>query len=124
MANEANHEFVIRALVRAAIEACQGNPKSALVPILTGHYTSSVQDGKTLIQTSEAGGSVQFMVPMGYGPLDIMALVEEAIQFIEAQPDPANINLKTKRVKMLRVSFGRKNWGRFGGGYADGGRTQ
>src|SRR5579884_1336965 len=116
MANQTNHELVIRAIVRAAVDASPQNPKGALMPILTGHYSTSVADGKTLVHTEEAGGSVQFMMPQGFGPLDIMALIEEAIQFIDAQPDPTNICLTTRRIKKFNFSFGRKNFGR-GGGY-------
>jgi|SRR5579884_956527 len=120
MATSVNHELVVRAIVRAAIEANQGNPKAALVQIISGHYSTSVSDGKTLVHAEEAGGAVQFMVPQGYGPLEIMALVEEAIQFIEAQPDQSNICLKTRRIKFFRFSFGRKNFGRGGGGVLGG----
>ena len=105
-----NHDFLIRAMVRAALAGNPSNPKAALTSIITGHYTDTLTDGRLLIRTAEAGGECQFQMPAGASPLDIMALAEEAIQWIDMQPDPTNINLKTRAIKRLRVSFRSKNF--------------
>jgi hypothetical protein len=106
----ANHENVIRALVRAALAANPANPKAELLTIITGKYTQEVTSGGILISTSEAGGSVSFSVPSNFGPFEIMSLAEEAIQFIDGLPDPTAItddDLKTRRIKRLKVRFDR-----------------
>jgi Fe-S cluster assembly ATPase SufC len=106
-----NHELLIRAIVRAALLANAGSPKSALEQIITGNYTTNFSDGRILVHTAEAGGECQFAVPAGMSALDILALTEEAIQFIENQPDPSNICLTTRRVTKLKASFRDKNFG-------------
>ena len=64
-----------------------------------------VASGKMLISTAEAGGSVSFSALPGYSPIEMLRLVEEAIQWLQTQADPNNPNLTPRRIKRMRVSF-------------------
>jgi len=104
MAN--NRQLLVRAFVRAAmLQANGGAIKPVLEQIILGKFQSEVTDGKTLVSTSEAGGTVTFALPNNLGPAEIMALAEEAIEWLDNQPDPANPNLSPRRIRRLRVSF-------------------
>ncbi len=111
----ANHENLIRAMGRAAIAGSPTDPVAALTLIITGHYTSTVTQGGTLVNCNEAGGNISFQVPSGMDAGEIMALCEEAIQFLTTecnQGADGNWRIKpTRRIKRLRVSFRKKNFG-------------
>jgi hypothetical protein len=113
----ANRNLLIRAVVLAAVRASGGDagqttlkPVAILEGIVTGKFTAEFSNGKTLISTSEAGGSVSFMLPSDFGPADVMTLAMEAIQRIKAGDfGPSEDNLDPyanwPRIKRLRVSF-------------------
>lgn len=98
---------LIRAFVRAAkLQAgAASTPKAVLEQIILGKFTSEATHGKTLISTTEAGGTATFILPDSFGPAEVMALAEEAIEWLENQPDPNNPNLSPRRISRLRVSF-------------------
>ncbi len=106
----ANRQLLLRAFVRAAkrqADQTSTTPTAVLEQIITGRFTSEATEGKTLITTTEAGGTATFILPAGFGPADVMALAEEAIEWLEQQPDPNNPNLSARRIVRLRVSFGK-----------------
>lgn len=107
----ANHENLVRALVRAACAANPTAPVAGLTAVISGHYVATATQGGTLINCNEAGGNISFQVPSGFAADDIMALCEEAIQFIQGFADGTDVNvmLKTQRVKRLHVSFAKRN---------------
>ena len=93
----------MRALVRAAIlqgRQDQKSPQAVLEAVLLGQFTSSVTNGSTVVETSEAGGSVRFVLPGGLSPSEVITLMERAISWIELQTDPTNPALPrlTKRL--------------------------
>lgn len=65
-------DFSAWARSAAQLRATQANitPKAVLI----GQFTSSVAKGLTVIQTSEADGSVQCAIPDGLWPAEVMAM--------------------------------------------------
>jgi hypothetical protein len=55
--------FIQAAQLRAAQAGTTA--KAVIEAILVGQFQSSVSNGRTIIQTAEAGGSVQFAIPDG-----------------------------------------------------------
>jgi hypothetical protein len=80
--------------------------KAVIEAILVGQFQSSVSNGRTIIQTAEAGGSVQLAIPDGLSPAEVTELAGRALPWIEARPDPNNPGLP-REVRRLRVTFGR-----------------
>lgn len=80
--------------------------KAVVESIVLGQFESSVVDGRTLVRTSEGGGSVDFALPDGLTPGELLELASEALRWIAAQPDPDNPGLP-RSVKRLRVCFDR-----------------
>jgi hypothetical protein len=116
MATIARH-LLIRAIVLAAVRNSGADagqtplkPVAIIESIIAGKFTTEFSDGKTLISTTEAGGTASFMVPDGFGPADVMSLALEALQRIkngDFGPDEDNLDpyLNFKRIKRLRCSF-------------------
>jgi hypothetical protein len=101
-------QLLLRAFIRAAKKYGDANSKTpiaVLEAILLGRFTAEATEGKTLVTSTENGGTVTFMLPHDFGPADVMALAEEAIEWLEQQPDPNNPKLAARRIKRLRVSF-------------------
>ncbi len=105
--------MLLRALALAALKAKTGQqtPINVLENIVVGRFNSEFSEGKTLISSSEAGGSFQFTLPENFQPADVMALAMECIARINSGEygDPATLpNVMPKRViKRLRASFWR-----------------
>jgi hypothetical protein len=106
----ADNTMLARAFVRAAkIRATElggaNTPKKILETILLGQFTSTATNGRTLIRTNEAGGSVEFAVAADLGPADVMSICEDALRIVENSPDPNNPTVQTRRIMRLRASF-------------------
>jgi hypothetical protein len=78
--------FVRAAKIRATALGSPNTPKSILEGILLGQFTSSATNGRTLIRTTEAGGSVEFILPADLGPAEVMAICDEALRIVESSP--------------------------------------
>ena len=81
-------------------------PAAVAEGILSGNFASAVVNGRTVIRTSEAGGSTEFALPQGLTPAELIDLAGRALRWIESEPDPANPGLP-RPVKRLRVCFDR-----------------
>ncbi len=107
----ADDQLLFAAFVRGAkLAGAAASPtktaKQVLEAIILSRFTSEATNGRTLISTSEAGGSVAFTFPEMLNPAEVMAYAEKALQWIEAQPDQNNLDLsKLNRVGRLRASF-------------------
>ena len=95
----------IRALARIAKHKNTANPKAFLTSLLVAIYDSNIVDGRVVISTMEAGGTVTFQIPHGMSPMEMAAAVEETIEWLEQQPDPANPVLSGRRLLRLNASF-------------------
>ncbi len=85
-------------------------PVEQLEAIVIGKFTTEFADGKTLVSTSENGGSVSFSLGGAFTPDEVTALCMEAIQRIKAGDfgsDENNLNpyLNFRRIVRLRASF-------------------
>jgi hypothetical protein len=81
-------------------------PIAVLEDIVLGRFSSEFQDGKTVIASSEAGGSVSFAMAGDLNPAEIMSLAMEEITRISQEPDPSNPPAyPPRRIMRLRVSF-------------------
>lgn len=96
--------FIRIAKLKAAKD--ETTPKAVIEAIALGQFESSVANGRTIVRTSEAGGSVEFSLPDGLTPGELLELASEALRWIESQPDPDNPGLPGT-VKRLRVCFDR-----------------
>ncbi len=106
-----SRQFLIRGLVRAAkARATALGGSNTLVSVLTGLLTTqfnlSVVNGRVIVSTAEAGGSVSFATGGEISsPEGFIALVEEALEWVEQQADPNNPNLSPRQVTRLRATF-------------------
>ncbi len=80
--------------------------KAVIEAILVGQFQSSVSNGRTIIQTAEAGGSVQFAIPDGLSPAEVTELAGRALRWIDARPNPNSPGLP-REIRRLRVTFNR-----------------
>jgi hypothetical protein len=98
----------IRSFVESAraIGTQTGKPLTQVLgEIRNAIFSDELQNGKILISSNEAGGSVTFGVPAGHTPLEIMALAQEAIDWCYQFDDPNNPPATARRVRRLRASF-------------------
>ncbi|MDB6024019.1 MAG: hypothetical protein JWM68_242 [Verrucomicrobiales bacterium] len=104
----ANRYLMIRAIALAALrqKTESKTPLQLLEDVVIGKYTSEIVDGKTVIGTDEAGGSVSFALIGGFTPDEILGLVMETIVWINSQEDPEDYPpYPPRRIKRMRVSF-------------------
>lgn len=95
----------IRRLVRVAMLKGGESPKKFLEKLLLSIHDTGINNGTILVGTSENGGSATFQITNEFNPDTFSDLVEEAIEWLEQQPDPNNPNLSPRRIKRLRVTF-------------------
>ena len=100
---------LMRCIIRGARENNPADPKAALKAILKSRFASEVTNGTTIVSTSSDGHAVSFALPDNLAPAEVMVLVEEALTWLEAQPDadvtnPAKL---PRTIHRLRVSFGK-----------------
>ena len=104
----ANRFTRIQAFVESARAAAQsgGMPiTQVLADVRNAIFNGELRDGKVLIGSAEAGGSITFTVPPGHSPLEIMELLQEAINWCHQFPNPENPTQHSRRIRRLRVSF-------------------
>ena len=104
----ANRILLIRAFVESARASAQASGKSLaqiLADIRNAIFNGELRDGKILISSAEAGGTVTFSVPAGHAPLEIMELAQESIDWCNQFPDPNNPPATARRIRRLRASF-------------------
>jgi hypothetical protein len=77
-------------------------PKEVAEAILLGQFSASVVNGRTVIRTSEAGGSTEFALPTGLTPAEVMELAAEAIR-----RNVTTTSAPPQRTRRLRVCFDR-----------------
>lgn len=97
--------FVRAAKLRATQLGNGATPKSVLEGIVLGQFTSNATNGRTVISTSEAGGTVTFTLPADLGPADVMTVADEALSIVETSADPLNPTVGSRRIRRLRASF-------------------
>jgi hypothetical protein len=102
--------LIIRGFANSASRlAASATPPTTLTKLLQGIqdaiFQNEIQDGKILISTAEAGGAVTFAIPQGQTPTDILALVQETLDWCNQYTDPDNPPLTARRIKRLRASF-------------------
>lgn len=99
---------LIRSFVESArsIGAETNKPLTqVLSEIRNAIFRDELQNGKILISSAEAGGTVSFAIPAGHSPLEIMALAQEAIDWCHQFSDPDHPPKTARRIRRLRVSF-------------------
>jgi hypothetical protein len=98
----------IRVFARAAaLEATSAKTALQILDdIILGRFRSDVVNGKTLISTSEAGGSVTFQISTSLSPAEITEIALEAASWISTLPDPDLATAYPRRIRRLRASFG------------------
>lgn len=103
----ADRILLIRALVESARDlATQDTPLTkVLAAIRTAIFNGDIANGKVLLTTIEAGGTTTFALPAGHTPLEVMALVQEALDWCNQFPDPDDPPATARRIRRLRASF-------------------
>lgn len=89
--------FLRQSASRAALPGATLTQVQILEVIQAGQFTSSAENGTTVIETEEAGGRVRFEVPKSLGAAEIMIIAELAMQQLEG----------ARRVTRLRAGFGK-----------------
>lgn len=101
----------MRAFVRAAVKQASDEgrtPREVLEDIIVGRFKSEARNGRTIVSTSKGSSSVSYTIPDGLGPADVVMLAEEALEWVESQPNPDAPDLSGfRRVARLRASFAR-----------------
>ena len=99
-------------LIRGFVESARAigiQTNKALTQVLSevrnAIFSDELQNGKILISSTEAGGTVTFALPPGHTPLEIMALAQEALDWCSQFPDPNNPPASSRRIRRLRASF-------------------
>jgi len=98
----------VRAFARAAKLHGDTVGKTAtqvLSELLAKQFTSHFSNGRTVISTSDGGGSTSFAFPEAMTPLDIVDLADSALNWLAAQPDPDNPTFTARPIRRLRVRF-------------------
>src|SRR5437867_3919963 len=98
---------LIRCVIRGARENNPTDPKAALKAILKSRFASEVTNGTTIVSTSSDGHSVSFQLPDSLSPAEVMVLAEEALTWLESQPDATDPTKLPRNIRRLRVSFGK-----------------
>lgn len=80
-------------------------PMIVLENIIDAKFTVEMQDGRTLISTSEAGGTATFAMMGSFTPIEVVAFCEDGRSWLASLPDPANPPAAMGRVIRLRASF-------------------
>ncbi len=80
--------------------------RALLEDLAVKHFKTTVSDGRVLLSTAEAGGSVEFEVPSGMGPNEIARLADKALRHLETQTDQTNPN-PPREITRLRATFNR-----------------
>lgn len=101
-----NRQLLIRALARWAQQVNPNDLTAPLLGIEQAILANGFQEGRMLVKVNEAGGTAEFQALPGWGPPEIVALVEEAIQWITQQPNPAKPRLNPRRIMRLTANFG------------------
>ena len=99
----------MRTFVRAVVLKATADsitPAAVCKAIVSGNFESSVINGRTVIETAEAGGATKFLLPAGLTPGEVMNMASRALDYIESQPNPAAPALPTE-IKRLRPCFSR-----------------
>ncbi|HVU07846.1 MAG TPA: hypothetical protein VHG89_04805 [Verrucomicrobiae bacterium] len=104
----ADRILLIRALVESARDmATEQTPLTeVLSAIRTAIFNGDIANGKVLLTSIEAGGTTTFALPAGHTPLEVMALVQEALDWCNQFSDPDNPPRNARRIRRLRGSFG------------------
>jgi hypothetical protein len=100
--------LLIRAFIESARSSAATSGKSltqVLADIRNAIFNGGLRDGKILISSAEAGGTVTFIVPAGHSPLEILALAQESIDWCNQFPNPDNPPATARRIRRLRASF-------------------
>jgi len=106
----ASRQLLLNAFIRGAkLRATElggvNTLTSVLESIILGRFKSEATNGRTVVSTSEAGGSVSFHFPDMLTPAEVMALAEEALEYCAQFSDPNNPPLTFRRIRRMRVSF-------------------
>jgi hypothetical protein len=82
-------------------------PICVLDEIIIGRFKHDIAEGKTLVSSSEAGGSVAFSLAGEFTPADVIDLAVEAKMWIAQQenPDDPTCYRWPKRRTRLRATF-------------------
>jgi hypothetical protein len=105
---------------RDLISACAGSAQrqgaqsgktavQVLEAVIDNQFTSVAKNGRTVVTTSEAGGSVTFHIDAGLNPTSVIQIAQRALNFIKSQADPANPVTHNRDIQRLRVSFAKAN---------------
>jgi hypothetical protein len=98
---------LLRCIIRGARENNPADPKAALRAILKSRFASEVTNGTTIVSTASDGHSVSFQLPDNLNPAEVMVLAEEALTWLEDQPDATDPTRLPRNIRRLRVSFGK-----------------
>ena len=104
----AHRDTLVRAYVIGAkkVAADTGTTVVAVLEsLIVGQFKTLSRNGRTVVSTSEAGGSTTFSIPADLAPDDVMDLATEALDFITSQADPNNPSASSRRIKRFRASF-------------------
>jgi hypothetical protein len=109
--DQAEKTLLRNAFIRAAVlEAAAADPattaRALLQTIIRGKFTTDATNGRTVISTSEAGGTVTFTLPDALSPAEVMIRAEQAIEWLERQEDPDDPDLtKLRSTRRYRATF-------------------
>jgi hypothetical protein len=96
---------LMRIIIRGARLSSPTDPISALEAIMLGKFTTEVTNGKTVIKVAGNGMITEFAFPSDISSGIILAAVEDALTWLEAQDDPLDATLLPRAIKRLTASF-------------------
>lgn len=94
-----------RLIIRGARLASPSDPKAVLSGYLSGNFTTTIKNGKTIVKVNGNGLDVEFLIPDSFTMSQIMEEVEQALTWLEAQSDPTDVTQLPRAIKRLQASF-------------------
>lgn len=105
----ASRLLLLRAYLRSAVNQaakCGKTPTQLLEDVQLGKFNVEATDGRTILSTTEAGGTVTFAFPGELTPGDVLEYTEEALEWLSEQTNPDAPVLDWKRpARRLRMTF-------------------
>lgn len=99
-------QLFVLAAVRNKTDAV--TPAQFLEKIALGLFTTVTDgQGRVVVSTTEANGSVSFATPPGLGPAEVSAAAMTALEWLSFQPDPLNPVIFPRSSTRLRPSLAR-----------------
>jgi hypothetical protein len=82
--------------------------RAILEGILTRQFTVSIESGRHVVSTAEAGGATEFGMVPGLPPGKLISLASKALEWLDKPGNEASTTALPTQVKRLRPCYSRR----------------